>query len=397
MISQIRQVRDTRSSASDYAPPWARGADRAREQHFEPANLAVGPRHAVVELTHQLPLEPGRDWQGADRGRMTLRLIALQMGVVSGIAALVAWAFISIFGPKSPANDTVQLRQSPLATTASSVSSAGGESRTELSPANPAPQTTAGPRQTPAGPTAPTMARSLATAAESLVPPAAATTANPTKTPAAPAPSSTARPAQAEAAPAPPITASQAQAEAAPAPPITASSAQAQAAPAPPIIATSAQAEAAPAPTIAASPAQAEAAPAPSAEAARINITAEPAPSQLPSRTETASASASPMATADTGHGLGTDELASLVKRAQGFINAGDFSAARLLLRRAAEAGSAEAALALGATFDPDFLRKSRAVGIDPDVGRARQWYRKAVDLGSPVAAKQLDSLPQAH
>ena len=382
MISQIRRVRDTRSSASDYAPPWARGADRAREQHFEPANLAVGPRHAVVELTHQLPLEPGRDWQGADRGRMSLRLIVLQMGVVSGIAALVAWAFISIFGPKSPANDTVQLRQSPLATTASSVSSAGGESRTELSPANPAPQTTAGPRQTPAGPTAPTMARSLATAAESLVPPAAATTANPTKTPAAPAPSSTARPAQAEAAPAPPI---------------TASSAQAQAAPAPPIIATSAQAEAAPAPTIAASPAQAEAAPAPSAEAARINITAEPAPSQLPSRTETASASASPMATADTGHGLGTDELASLVKRAQGFINAGDFSAARLLLRRAAEAGSAEAALALGATFDPDFLRKSRAVGIDPDVGRARQWYRKAVDLGSPVAAKQLDSLPQAH
>ncbi len=380
MISQIRRVRDTRSSASDYAPPWARGADREREQHFEPANLAVGPRHAVVELTHQLPLEPGRDWQGADRGRMSLRLIALQMGVVSGIAALVAWAFISIFGPKSPANDTVQLRQSPLATTASSVSSAGGESRTELSPANPAPQTTAGPRQTPAGPTAPTMARSLATAAESLVPPAAATTANPTKTPAAPAPSSTT--AQAEAAPAPPITASPAQAEAAPAPPITASSAQA---------------EAAPAPTIAASPAQAEAAPAPSAEAARINITAEPAPSQLPSRTETASASASPMATADTGHGLGTDELASLVKRAQGFINAGDFSAARLLLRRAAEAGSAEAALALGATFDPDFLRKSRAVGIDPDVGRARQWYRKAVDLGSPVAAKQLDSLPQAH
>ncbi|MFZ0720443.1 MAG: hypothetical protein WAM99_06165 [Xanthobacteraceae bacterium] len=103
------------------------------------------------------------------------------------------------------------------------------------------------------------------------------------------------------------------------------------------------------------------------------------------------------MAAADTGLGLGTDEIADLVKRAQGFINAGDFSAARLLLRRAAEAGSAEAALALGATFDPDFLRKSRAVGIDPDVARARQWYQKAVDLGSPVAAKQLDSLPQEH
>ena len=393
MISQIRQVRDTRSSASDYAPPWARGADRAREQHLEQANLAIGPRHAVVEVTHHLPLEPGR----ADRGRMSLQLIAVQMGVVSGIAALVAWAFISIFGPKSPANETVQLRQSRLATTSSSVSSAEGESRKELLPAKPAPQTTAGPRQTAAGPTAPTMARSLATAAASLASAAAATTANQTKMAAAPAPSGLASSAQTEAAPVPPTAANPAQAEAAPAPPTAASPAQAEAAPAPPTAASPAQTEAAPVPATIASSAQAEAAASPSAGAARINMTAQPAPSQRPSQTETASASASPVAAADTGLGLGTDEIAHLVKRAQGFINAGDFSAARLLLRRAAEAGSAEAALALGATFDPDFLRKSRAVGIDPDVARARQWYQKAVDLGSPVAAKQLDSLPQEH
>ena len=393
MISQIRQVRDTRSSASDYAPPWARGADRAREQYLEQANLPIGPRHSVVEVTHHLPLEPG----SADHDRMSLRLIALQMGVVSGIAALVAWAFISIFGPKSPANETMQLRQSPLATTASSVSSAEGESRKEVLPANPAPQTTAGPRETAAGPTAPSMARSLATAAASLASAAGATTANPAKTAAAPAPSDTASLAQATAAPAPPTIANPAQAEAAPAPPTPASPAQAEAAPAPPTPASPAQAEAAPAPATIGSSAQAEPAASPSAGTARINMTAQPAPSQRPSQTETASALASPVAATDTGLGLGTDELADLVKRAQGFINAGDFSAARLLLRRAAEAGSAEAALALGATFDPDFLRKSRAVGIDPDVARARQWYQKAVDLGSPVAAKQLNSLPQEH
>ena len=51
---------------------------------------------------------------------------------------------------------------------------------------------------------------------------------------------------------------------------------------------------------------------------------------------------------------LDAEELAALMKRAQEFLKTGDIASARLLLRRAADANSAPAALALGATFDRD-------------------------------------------
>jgi Sel1 repeat len=400
MISRIRQARDTRTSPLDYAPPWARVADRAHEQTSERANFPVRHDHAVVEVTRQRPLDPAQDWQGADQGRMSLRLIALQMGVVSGVAALVAWVIVSIFGPKSPADETAQLRRSPPATAAASVSSAAIESRMEAQPANPAATIVAGPRESAAGPTSPTMGRSAANAAKSLAPAAAPTMANPSDTAAAPAPPTTASPARVAAkslAPAaPPTMANPSDTAAAPAPP-TASPARAAANPAPPPVARPAEAAAgSAAPTSAPSP-EAAANPAPPTAAARTNMAAEPAPNPAPSQTKTASASPSQVPAADTSLGLGADELTGLLKRAQDFINAGDFSGARLLLRRAAEAGSAEAAVALGATFDPNFLRKSGAVGIEPDVDRARQWYQKAAELGSPVAAKQLESLPPAQ
>src|SRR5580704_441148 len=54
---------------------------------------------------------------------------------------------------------------------------------------------------------------------------------------------------------------------------------------------------------------------------------------------------------------LDSDEIAMLLKRGKDALSTGDFASARLLLRRGAEAGSAEAALALGATFDPLVLR----------------------------------------
>ena len=59
----------------------------------------------------------------------------------------------------------------------------------------------------------------------------------------------------------------------------------------------------------------------------------------------------------------------------QDAFSTGDLAAARLLLRRAAEAGSAEAALALGATFDPLVIRRLGAIGAAPDAAQARKWY----------------------
>jgi hypothetical protein len=93
---------------------------------------------------------------------------------------------------------------------------------------------------------------------------------------------------------------------------------------------------------------------------------------------------------------LDRDEIAVLVKRGKDFLTNGDLASARLLLQRAAEAGSADAAMALGATFDPLVIRRLGAIGAEPDAARARQWYQKAVALGAAGAAQPLAKLEAA-
>jgi hypothetical protein len=93
---------------------------------------------------------------------------------------------------------------------------------------------------------------------------------------------------------------------------------------------------------------------------------------------------------------LASDEIAMLLKRGKDAFSTGDLASARLLLRRAVEAGSAEAALALGATFDPLVIRRLGAIGATPDAAQARQWYQKAVALGSTTASQPLAQLEAA-
>jgi hypothetical protein len=99
----------------------------------------------------------------------------------------------------------------------------------------------------------------------------------------------------------------------------------------------------------------------------------------------------------DAASPLSNDEIVTLVKRGKDLLTNGNLAAARLLLRRAADAGSAEAALALGATFDPFVIQRLGAVGAEPDVAQAGKWYQKAADLGSQVASGQLARLAQAR
>lgn len=93
---------------------------------------------------------------------------------------------------------------------------------------------------------------------------------------------------------------------------------------------------------------------------------------------------------------LSPDEIAILVKRGKNHLMNGDISSARLLLRPAAEAGNAEAALALGSTFDPIFIRRLGAIGVKTDAAKAREWYQKAAELGSNIASEQLANLAEA-
>jgi hypothetical protein len=90
---------------------------------------------------------------------------------------------------------------------------------------------------------------------------------------------------------------------------------------------------------------------------------------------------------------LDPEEIKLLVKQGEQFAEAGDLAGARVLFQRAAEAGDATAATALGATYDPTVLAKLGAVGIGADLERARFWYQKAASLGSTDARRRLDLL----
>jgi hypothetical protein len=94
---------------------------------------------------------------------------------------------------------------------------------------------------------------------------------------------------------------------------------------------------------------------------------------------------------------LDNDEINGLIKRGKDFLEEGDFPAARLLLKRAADAGSAEAALALGSTYDPSVIKQLGAVSVTPDLDRALKWYETAADRGSADAADRYANLRRAR
>jgi len=114
----------------------------------------------------------------------------------------------------------------------------------------------------------------------------------------------------------------------------------------------------------------------------KVDLKVEPA--QPEAKTPPAAALPEPRATIS----LSRDEIASLLKRGQDLIAAGDIASGRLMLTHLAEAGDAEASFILAGTFDPAVLANLRVVGVLPDPAKARAWYERAADQGS-IAAKQ--------
>jgi len=92
---------------------------------------------------------------------------------------------------------------------------------------------------------------------------------------------------------------------------------------------------------------------------------------------------------------LDPEEVTVLLNRGKDLIANGDLAAARLVLRRAADANNAEAALALAATYDPLVLRELKVYGFTGDAAMARAWYQKAAELGSSAAPRRLEMLTQ--
>ncbi len=84
-----------------------------------------------------------------------------------------------------------------------------------------------------------------------------------------------------------------------------------------------------------------------------------------------------------------------MARRGRAMLEWGDVSGARLLLERAADAGSGPAALALGTTYDVATLERIGAVGIQPDPDQAAYWFGLALGLGEERARPLLDALPR--
>jgi TPR repeat protein len=90
---------------------------------------------------------------------------------------------------------------------------------------------------------------------------------------------------------------------------------------------------------------------------------------------------------------IGEATARDLVARADRLLEKGDIVGARATYQRAAELGDASAALAIGATYDPNRLWSLGALGLVGNKERARQWYQRASELGHREAKARLSAL----
>jgi hypothetical protein len=104
-----------------------------------------------------------------------------------------------------------------------------------------------------------------------------------------------------------------------------------------------------------------------------------------------------------------SQQIVRLLKLGNELITSGSITGGRAVLKEAADAGSAAAALTLGATFDPNEIAKKTETSaprattdvsmagypesMAPDIAKARYWYEKARGLGSTEAAERLNKL----
>jgi Pentapeptide repeats (8 copies) len=106
---------------------------------------------------------------------------------------------------------------------------------------------------------------------------------------------------------------------------------------------------------------------------------------------------------ASAGRTRDDDETTALLARIHTHLSNGNLAGAlredslravlRRFLREAAERNDARAALLLGETYDPLFLRALSILGLGADVVEARKWYGRAAELGSAEASLRIEWL----
>jgi hypothetical protein len=91
----------------------------------------------------------------------------------------------------------------------------------------------------------------------------------------------------------------------------------------------------------------------------------------------------------------GNAEAAKLIARASALLGRGDIGAARIVLERASETGSAKASFMLAETYDPAILTAWGTHGTRSEVTKARELYAKADAGGIQEAKNRLNALRQ--
>jgi hypothetical protein len=88
-------------------------------------------------------------------------------------------------------------------------------------------------------------------------------------------------------------------------------------------------------------------------------------------------------------------EVDLLMQQGRQALTGGDISAARVAFRRLADAGNAEAALALAQTYDPSYLARHNVIGLSGDRTTAKELYERARELGSTEADRMMAPLSE--
>lgn len=102
---------------------------------------------------------------------------------------------------------------------------------------------------------------------------------------------------------------------------------------------------------------------------------------------------------------LDDNEISALIKRGNSLLEEGDFAAARVLFEHAANAGSAEAALALGSTYDLLAIKRLGAIGVkarENGTNRCGSWLGRRDVAARQFTVKSLKTalgldLPDQH
>ena len=100
-------------------------------------------------------------------------------------------------------------------------------------------------------------------------------------------------------------------------------------------------------------------------------------------------AAAMPAAAAPVRSAATPDEIRAWMSHGRDLERVGYLAGARLFFRRAAEGGSAEAAHALGETYDPAEFQKLDVHGMTPDPALAAKWYGRAKVLAAQSGSGQ--------